>query len=177
MHQRGEQKVPSFTLRTLDLFFLEERFRELLNAKFQEKAFQDCFLVELHLHGGNRLEVFFDCDKGVTLEKCLHLSRFLEAHINENQWLGENYSIEVSSPGVSRPLKFWRQYRKNIGRILTVTLRDGELKTGTLKEVHDDYILLEEKRTERVGKKKNTISVDTEIPFDHIERSVIQISI
>ena len=129
---------------------MEERIRELLDTKFQEQAFQDCFLVELHLHGGNKLEVFIDCDSGVTLEKCQQVSRFLEAHIEENQWLGEKYTLDVSSPGLSRPLKLWRQYRKNIGRTVAATLLDGEVRTGILKEVHEDYILLEEKRTEKV---------------------------
>ncbi|GAB4244924.1 MAG: ribosome assembly cofactor RimP [Saprospiraceae bacterium] len=160
----------------MDLFLLEERIRELLDTKFQEQAFQDCFLVELHLHGGNKLEVFIDCDSGVTLEKCQQVSRFLEAHIEENQWLGEKYTLDVSSPGLSRPLKLWRQYRKNIGRTVAATLLDGEVRTGILKEVHEDYILLEEKRTEKVGKKKKTVSVETELPFEQIEKTMIVIS-
>lgn len=154
---------------------MEERISELLDTKFQEQAFQDCFLVELHLHGGNKLEVFIDCDKGVTLEKCQQLSRFLEAHIEENQWLGEKYTLDVSSPGLSRPLKLWRQYRKNIGRNVAVTLRNGEVHNGTLKEVHQGHILLEEKRTEKVGKKKKTVSVHSELPFEQIEKTLIVI--
>ncbi len=158
------------------MFFLEERIRELLDTKFQEQAFQDCFLVELHLHGGNKLEVFIDCDKGVTADKCQQISRFLEGHIEENQWLGEKYTLEVSSPGLNRPLKLWRQYRKNIGRNVAVSLLDGEVRSGTLKEVHPDYILLEEKQTEKVGKKKKPVSVDIELPFEQIKKTMIVIS-
>lgn len=174
--KRREHKVPSFTLRTLDLFFLEERISDLLDTKFQEQAFQDCFLVELHLHGGNKLEVFIDCDKGVTLEKCRQISRFLESHIEENQWLGAKYTLDVSSPGLSRPLKLWRQYRKNTGRNVAVTLKTGVLHKGLLKEVHEEHIVLVEQQKEKVGKKKKTVEVHTELPFEQIEKTMILVS-
>lgn len=170
-------KVPSFTLQNLEAFFLEEKIYELLAAKFQEEAFQDCFLVEFNLSGGaHRLEVFIDCDSGLTHEKCRQISRYLESYIDQEGWLGEKYTLEVSSPGLTRPLKLGRQYHKNIGRKVTVTLNDGTTKTGTLKAASDTTITVEEEVTTKEGKKKKTTVVQTELPFERIKKTMIVIS-
>ncbi len=157
----------------MDTFFIEEKINGLLATKFQEENFRDCFLVELNLLPNNKLEVFVDCDSGMTLKKCQQLSRYLESHIEEQGWLSENYVLEISSPGLSRPLKFKRQYLKNIGRDLEITLSDGNIKTGALKSVGDSSIVLEEKLVQIEGKKKKRVLVQTELPFDLIKKAVI----
>jgi len=160
----------------LNAFFLEEKINELLAAKFQEDAFQDCFLVELNLHGTNKLEVFLDCDSGLTFDKCRQISRHLESYIDEEGWFGEKYTLEVSSPGLTRPLKLNRQYRKNIGRKVEVTLIDGTIKTGTLKAAGETDITIEETVITKEGKKKKTVEVQTELPFEEIKKTKIVIS-
>jgi ribosome maturation factor RimP len=169
-------KVPSFTLQNLNAFFLEEKIYELLAAKFQEEAFQDCFLVEFNLNGPHKLEVFIDCDSGLTFDKCRQISRYLESYIDQEGWLGEKYTLEVSSPGLTRPLKLERQYRKNIGRKVEVTLNDGSTKTGTLKAAGDTAITIEEEVTTKERKKKKTTVVQTELPFEQIKKTMIVIS-
>jgi ribosome maturation factor RimP len=160
----------------LDAFFIEEKIHELLAAKFQEETFQDCFLVEFNLHTGNKLEVFMDSDSGLTLEKCQRISRYLESHIDEEGWLGEKYTLEVSSPGLSRPLKLKRQYLKNIGRKVEVTFNNGEVKTGLLKAADESAFTLEETVVKKEGKKKKKEVVLTEIPYDSIKKTMIIIS-
>lgn len=160
----------------MNAFFLEEKINELLAAKFQEDAFQDCFLVELNLHGTNKLEVFLDCDSGLTFDKCRQISRHLESYIDEEGWFGEKYTLEVSSPGLTRPLKLNRQYRKNIGRKVEVTLIDGTIKTGTLKAAGETDITIEETVITKEGKKKKTVEVQTELPFEEIKKTKIVIS-
>ena len=97
-----------------------EKITDLLDKKFTEEDFSDCFLVDIKAHAHNKIDVFIDSDSGVTFEKCQKISRYLERFIDENGWLGEKYVLEVSSPGISRPLKFKRQYAKNIGRKVEV---------------------------------------------------------
>jgi ribosome maturation factor RimP len=160
----------------LDVFFIEEKIHELLAAKFQEETFQDCFLVEFHLHRGNKLEIFVDCDSGLTLDKCQQISRYLESFLDQEGWLGDNYTLEVSSPGLNRPLKLLRQYRKNIGRKLEVTLKDGPVKTGLLKSVSDSAIVLEETIVTKEGKKKKTTTAQTELSFDQVKKAMVVIS-
>lgn len=155
---------------------MEEKIHDLLEKKFAEEEFADCFLIELKLHANNKLEIFIDCDTGITFERCQKISRYLEAYLDEYGWLGERYTLEVSSPGVSRPLKFPRQYPKHTGRKLKVKLNDGTEREGTLVAVEEERIQLEEKIVERQGKRKKHLKVTTDIPFENIQGSVVQVS-
>ena len=159
-----------------DVFFIEEKIHELLAAKFAEEGFEDCFLVEIHLSVANKLEVFVDCDSGLTLAKCQKISRHLEHHFDEAGWLGENYMLEVSSPGLGRPLKLQRQYVKNIGRKVEVTLKDGTVKTGPLTAASDTNCTVQETVVVLEGKKKKKMEVQTELPYDQIKKTMIVIS-
>lgn len=154
---------------------MQAKVEKLLAEKFKEEEFSDCFLVATELNKGNKLEVFVDSDSGMTFQKCQRISRYLEQFIDEEKWLGEKYTLEVSSPGITRPLKFERQYRKNIGRVLTVKRNDGSKEEGTLKEVTETAITLEEKKRIKDGKKKKTQLVETIIPFDEIREAKVKI--
>ncbi len=160
----------------VDAFFVEEKIHQLLEAKFAEEGFQDCFLVDFHLSATNKLEVFVDCDSGLTLEKCKKLSRYLEHHFDEAGWLGESYTLEVSSPGLGRPLKLQRQYLKNIGRKVEVTLADGSIKTGPLVAANETGFTISETVTVLEGKKKKKQEVQTELQFDIVKKTMIVIS-
>lgn len=155
---------------------IEQQIESLLATKFEEEEFQDCFLIEVNHHPSNKLDVFIDSDSGVTFEKCQKISRYLEAILDEQGWIGEKYVLEVSSPGISRPLRLWRQYKKNTGRTLEVTLKDGTKKEGLLSEVQEDLILLEETVIELEGKKKIKKQVLTPVAFDNIKKTIVKIS-
>lgn len=86
---------------------LTERIGQLLEEKYSsDEMFADCFTVEIELKPGNKLFIYADSDSGLSLLKCQKLSRYVEHQLDENGWLGEMYGIEVSSPGIERPLKF-----------------------------------------------------------------------
>ncbi len=152
------------------------RIAELLEEKFSsDEAYKDCFTVEIELKPVNRLNVFIDADSGISFDKCQHISRYLESFIDAKGWLGEKYVLEVSSPGLSRPLKFLRQYHKNIGRTLNVSLIDKTQQTGILKAVDEQQIVLEQTVIEKEGKKKVEVKVDTPIPFTQIDKALVKI--
>ena len=155
---------------------IEQKITPLLEEKFKEPEFEDCFLVDLELNKGNRLNVYVDCDSGISFKKCQQISRYLESHVDEKLWLGEKYVLEVSSPGVDRPLKFLRQYHKNIGRTAEITTTDGSTKKGKLVAVNGETISLESKERIKEGKKKKTVKVTSEIPFDQIKKTIIKIT-
>jgi ribosome maturation factor RimP len=80
---------------------------------------------------------------------------------------------------VGSALKLVRQYRKNIGRLLSAELNDTHVNAkGTLVEVHDDYIVLEhsEKVQEEGKKKKKEVMVRENIAYDRIKKAVIKIA-
>ncbi len=155
---------------------IENKIIDLLDQKFKEEDFLDCFLVDLQLHANQKLEVFLDSDTGITFEKCQKISRYLEQYLDEEGWLGPKYTLEVSSPGISRPLMKIRQYHKNIGRKIEVKTKEGEKRTGTLVSASDTEITIEEKVRIKEGKRKKTQVIQTVIPFDNIDKTVVQIS-
>lgn len=173
---RRGNKSSLFYFLSLEAFFIEEKINSLLSEKFQEEEFRDCFLVDFRLHTNDKLEIFVDSDSGLTFDKCRRISRYLEAVIEEENWFGEKYTLDVSSPGLGRPLKLKRQYQKNVGRQLEVTLIDGDVKTGVLKEVKEEAILLEEIITVKQGKKKKKMEVTRELPFENIKKTMVVIS-
>lgn len=155
---------------------IEQKIATLLVEKFQEEDYIDFFIVEIKMHSNNKLEVFMDSDTSLPLSKCQKISRYLEYHIDENQWLGEKYIIEVSSPGISRPLTLVRQYQKNIGRKLAINfLKDGVKKReGKLVDANETACFLEEKVVLKEGKKKIRTTEITEIPYNTIKKAVIK---
>jgi ribosome maturation factor RimP len=155
---------------------IEKKLTDLLEQKFSEEAFSSCFIIELKSLPGKRIEVFIDSDEGVNFSTCQQISRYLEHHIDENGWLGEKYILEVSSPGVGRPLKLQRQYPKHIGRKLEVKQQEGGTLTGTLTAVSTEGIVLEEKTRIKEGKKKKTVVLKHEIAFENIKKAIVKIS-
>jgi len=70
--------------------------------------------------------------------------------LDEKQYFGEKYTLDVSSPGIDRPLTFYRQYLKNIGRNVKVVLNDDSIQEGKLVKVEESeiQILIKEKKKE-----------------------------
>lgn len=157
---------------------IEEKTRDLLEKKYEEADYQDCFTVDINYNTANKkLQVFVDSDSGMTFRKCQRLSRYLESFIDEEQWLGEKYTLEVSSPGVDRPLVLPRQYKKNIGRRLEVDLKEEKKKQkGKLIKADEEGIRLAFQQTRKQGKKKIKEEVELDIPYQQIDKAIVKIS-
>jgi ribosome maturation factor RimP len=118
-----------------------------------------------------------DSDSGMTFRKCQRVSRYLESFIDEESWMGEKYTLEVSSPGVDRPLVLPRQYKKNLGRRLEVEVKEEDKKyKGELIKADEEQIVLAFEKTRKQGKKKIKESVEMEIPYDQIKKAIVKIS-
>lgn len=132
----------------------------------------DVFLVQVHVKSNNDIKVFLDADSGMSIDKCVKINRKLRLLIEESELFPEeDFSLEVSSPGVDEPLTSNRQYLKNIGRTVLVTTQKEAPNEhlGILKEVLADGILLEQK----IGKKKESEMLV--IPFIEIKTTIVQI--
>jgi ribosome maturation factor RimP len=155
---------------------MEATIANLLERYFElEEDLNDCYVVEIR-QSNKTLDVFVDSDSGMTFAKCQRISRYLEGFLDEEKPLGEEYILNVSSPGVDRPLKFHRQYVKNVGRTLEVTTTDGEIYSGQLKQADPAEIVLEAKRRIKEGKRKKTVVEDITIATDAIKKSIVKIS-
>lgn len=147
----------------------------LVDKGLNELELKDCFLVDVNIHK-QKLEIFIDSDDQVTFSKCKRLSRYIEAVLDEEKWLGESYTLEVSSAGVGRPLKFPRQYKKNIGRQIEVKSNAGETYKGVLSEVSSKSIKVVWVEKEMQGKKKVTIEKQIILKLEDIEIAKIKVS-
>ena len=97
--------------------------------------------------------VFIDKEGGVTLNDCENVSRQLGAVLDVQDVIQSAYVLEVSSPGLDRPLRTDRDYRRAIGRQVKVNLADEADKSlqisGKLLEISDQEIVLEERGKNR----------------------------
>ncbi|MEZ4909771.1 MAG: hypothetical protein R2774_02800 [Saprospiraceae bacterium] len=125
---------------------------DLVNKGLESLSFEDTYLVDIKTHG-KTIEVYLDSDTQVTLDKCRKLSRWIEAILDETKEAGDDYILEISSAGVSNPLKLLRQYSKNIGRNITIKHSIDKVTKGTLVNVEGDVIIVEYETKEKVGKK------------------------
>ena len=130
------------------------------------------FLVEIKIKATNNIKVFIDGDKGISIEKCVQFNRQLYKIIESNNFFPPgSFSLEVSSPGIDKPLKLQRQYLKNTGRNIEILFNDGSVKTGRLIQVSNDDIIVEE----TTGKGKKTETRQLVIPFSNIKTTTVQI--
>jgi ribosome maturation factor RimP len=130
------------------------------------------FLVEVRIKPTNNVKVFLDGDQGISIEKCVQVNRALYKRLEESGLFpADDFSLEVSSPGLDEPLKMLRQYRKNIGRLVEVVLQDGSRKEGRLTEVSEDGIIIEE----TIGKNKKKEVISHTFLFDNIKTTKIQV--
>ncbi len=153
---------------------MEDKIEQLLLEKFQDVGFQDLFIVDIVFNPANKkLEAFIDSDSSLTVGQCAKLNRYLQNHIDENDWLGEKYILDVSSPGITKPLKLVRQYIKNIGRDVKITLVDDVKEKGTLIAVDEVGITLKQIVTIKEGKKKRKEEIEKAIVFDTIKKTLV----
>lgn len=112
----------------------------------------DRFLVDLAIKSGNRILVFIDSDTSVLIEHCIGLSKFIESRLDRDV---EDFELNVSSAGLDHPYLLLRQYIKNTGREVSVSLRDGRKINGKLTAAGEEGIEVLEMITE----KKNKIEI------------------
>jgi ribosome maturation factor RimP len=148
---------------------------ELVNKGLESLDFKDTFLVE-SIITGKKIEIFLDSDDYVDFAKCKKLSRWLEAIFDEEKYFGESYILEVSSSGVGRPLKFLRQYNKNIGRIIDIKHSVDKRSKGTLVSVEENVLSVEYEIKVKEGKKNKKVIMTDQIKFEDIIESKIKIS-
>lgn len=109
----------------------------------------DFFLIDVEIKGGNIPEVWISIDaedRGVNMDECAEISNEISFLLDAHDIFSGKYRINVSSPGLSRPLVDRRQYPKNIGRKVKVKYKkNGEYETteGELQDVGDDEIVIE----------------------------------
>ena len=117
-----------------------DRVRELVTP-LAEAASVDVYDVE---HHGGTVRVLVDADGGVDLQALARLSRSVSRALDEQDLMDGRYTLEVSSPGLERPLRTPDHFRRAAGSEVRVKTRPGfdgpRRLTGVLEAVADDSV-------------------------------------
>ena len=134
-------------------------------------------VLEITVRGSSHrrvIEIFVDSEDGVDFEICRKLSAEIGELIDGKSVFPAAYRLDVSSPGIDRPLRHVWQYRKNIGRLLDVSLREGGSAKGRLIDVSDSALTLEPRKV-RSSRAKANDSELVNIPFAHVEKAIVEV--
>lgn len=131
---------------------VEQRCEALVQPILDAQSFE-LWDVEYVKEGSNYyLRVYADKEGGITIDDCVTISRALEEKLDAEDFISEAYILEVSSPGLGRPLKRERDFARSIGAAVDVKLyqevNQQKEFTGILKAYDEKKVILELEDTE-----------------------------
>ncbi len=131
------------------------------------------FVVSVKVKSTKDVKVYIDGDDGFPIAEAVSINRRLYKLIEETgMYEAGTFSLEVSSPGITEPLKLTRQFIKNIGRDIEVILKKDEVTLlGKLMEATDGEVVLEVKE----GKGKKAVIKTVTVLIDEIKSAIVQI--
>ena len=141
-HDQIEKKAEALSLK-----FLEEHGLSLVDTEYVKEA------------GTWYLRYYIDKEGGVTINDCETVSRFLSIELDRDDFIPDAYTLEVSSPGLGRPLKKEKDYTRNLGKPVEIRLFKAvsgkkELM-GDLISWDQNSVTIKDKDSETVLEKKN----------------------
>lgn len=141
----------------------------------ESNEFVDCFFYDMTITD-NKMMVYLESDSSISYLICRKVSRHIEAYLDEILWMEGKYTLEVSSPGIGSPLKYDRQYVKNVGRTIEVKYGEGEKVKGLLTRAEEGVIDVSYKERVKEGKKKKTIEIVKTIDVSDISEAKIKVT-
>lgn len=129
---------------------LTEKIEALIMPCLRESSLE---LVELNVHRRGKtvtVDIVADrADGGITIEECAALNKMIDRAIEKRQWFGDDYLVEVASPGLDRPLTTAKDFLRVLGRKVRVHLvepLDGKVEHhGEVKEAGEHQIMIKKK--------------------------------
>lgn len=113
------------------------------------------------------LRVYIDKDGGITVDDCELISRAFNEILDREDYISEQYIFEVSSPGLMRPLKKEKNYKRSVGKLIDIKLYKPVDKCKEFTGVLDSY-------------DKDTVTIkmddDTQKTFDRSNLAMIRLA-
>ena len=149
--------------------------KEIEDLIFQAIEDTSIFLISCEIMPGNIIKVLIDNESDASIVDCMKVSRGIEHNLDRES---EDFSLSVSSPGLTEPFLVKKQYVKNIGRRVTIKSKEGDKIEGLLEEVTDEGVRLTDKIKERIEGRKSKHWVDKEylFSFEDIKETKVVIS-
>ena len=147
---------------------LKDQISELVTPAVSDQGF---YLEDVHVAtpGSHRIVTcIVDGDASLNLDQVTTVSRVISELLDEAAFMGETpFTLEVTSPGVDRPLTQPRHFAKNVDRLLKIIKLDGSEVTGRILSNTDHDVTL------TVAVKKET--TEQTISLSEIKRAVVEI--
>ena len=130
-----------------------------------------CFVIDILFRGDTRkriIEIYIDAEKNISANDLAEISREINSVIEEQNFIKESYRLDVSTPGVDRPLKFLKQFPKHINRNFEVIYKtDDGTKTiaGKLLSVEREELVFLSDKKEVLIEFNNIITAKVIISF------------
>ncbi|MBR6223870.1 MAG: ribosome maturation factor RimP [Lachnospiraceae bacterium] len=130
-----------FLLKRADI---EKRTEELVTPIIEENSFELVDVEYVKEGADYYLRVYADKEGGINIDDCVLISRALEVKLDEEDFIDTAYILEVSSPGLGRPLKKEKDFKRSIGKDIDIKLYkalDGVKEfTGVLKSYDEENV-------------------------------------
>ena len=122
--------------------------------------------VQVQTPGKNRfVTIIVDSETGLNLDQVTDASRLIGEAMDSAPFMGETpYTLEVTSPGVDRPLTAPRHWRKNVDRLVKIVKLDGDVCKGRITSATEDEVTLDCCTVSFADIKRATIEVEFNRP-------------
>ena len=136
--------------------------KELIAVVERAIADSKMFVVDVTVSGDNVIDVALDSMESITIDDCIAVNDAVHAAFDQDV---EDYALTVSSAGLDRPFKVFRQYLKALGTQVDVKFRGGKRLIATLVAATEETVTLHYKAMEAVEGKKKKEKVEHEECF------------
>jgi ribosome maturation factor RimP len=147
---------------------LKDQISELITPALAQAGY---FLEDVNLvtPGQHRIvTVIVDGESALNLDQVTVATKLISSLLDEATFMGETpFTLEVTSPGIDRPLTLARHYAKNLDRLLKVVKTDGDVVTGRISSSNESEVVL------TVAEKKE--SKEVLIKYSDIKRATVEI--
>ncbi len=147
-----------------------EQKAEALLAPIVEAQDFELVDVEYVKEAGNwYLRGYIDKPGGITVNDCEAVSRLFSDKLDENDFIEDSYIMEISSPGLDRPLKKEKDFKRSLGKLVEIrTYRPVDKQKefcGVLKAYDSNSVTIDEEGTDRIFDKKDIALIRLAIEF------------
>ena len=118
---------------------IEARTEELVMPIIEENQFELVDVDFVKEGSDHYLRVYIDKPGGITINDCEEVSREFNVILDEKNYIDEQYIFEVSSPGLTRPLKKTKDFERSIGKRVEFKLFEKEDGCDVFEAVLDSY--------------------------------------
>lgn len=148
------------------------KVKQLIDEAIAENP--SLFLIDWRITPDDKIIILADGDEGLSVEEIVRISRYVEHNLDREEC---DFALEVSSPGVGSNITIPRQFAKNIGRTLEVTLNDKVME-GEIVETDEEGVTIfwEAREPKPVGKGKITVEHEEKINYADIKKAIIKVT-